>query len=212
MVCFYSKNKTICLSPIYSVPLHVFVNIAYAKPIQRSIHQFASSFTTILSLDWRTATIPAGKLPALPVNMADLTFIGSLLLAVLGLFLFYALNKSRKSGQTEQGTGAASTATTVSDRGEGRSKDRQDDVIIVGAGVAGAALAHTLGKVLIFLSSICFVFVLEFFFPGFVLVFLCCMYLAWSRFINFSAFADNDLGIHFKYVYVLKMKSIFKFF
>ncbi|KAL8490216.1 hypothetical protein ACS0TY_025454 [Phlomoides rotata] len=78
--------------------------------------------------------------------MADLTFIGSVLVAVLGVFLFYRLRKNAKSASTEKASCAASTATTVIDKGEGRSNDRIDDVIIVGAGVAGAALAHTLGK------------------------------------------------------------------
>ncbi|KAL8482090.1 hypothetical protein ACS0TY_028294 [Phlomoides rotata] len=78
--------------------------------------------------------------------MADLTLIGSVLVAVLGVFLFYRSRKNAKSASTEKASCVASTATPVIDKGEGRSNDLHDDVIIVGAGVAGAALAHTLGK------------------------------------------------------------------
>lgn len=93
--------------------------------------------------------------------MADLTFIGSVLVAVFGFFLFYRYGPFRKSGSTEN---AASAATTVIDKGEGRSQDGHDDVIIVGAGVAGAALAHTLGKVVIifFVSIYCVLFFIYF--------------------------------------------------
>lgn len=86
-----------------------------------------------------------------PATMVDLGLFGSLLVVVLGfvaVFCFFiGRNKSKNDGS------ATSTTTTTLYNGESRSKDGNEDVdiIIVGAGVAGAALAHTLGKVL-FLS------------------------------------------------------------
>lgn len=87
----------------------------------------------------------------------DLILLGSVLVAVFGFFLFYhygLLRKNEKNWSPEKGNSAA---TTVIDEGECRSRDGGDDVIIVGAGVAGAALAHTLGRVMLFFFSICFV-------------------------------------------------------
>lgn len=84
----------------------------------------------------------------------DLTLLASLLPLIFGsLFLYYygvsLSTKNRKTGSTERGN--AATTTTVIGQGDGGLRDDGDDVIIVGAGVAGAALAHTLGKVTIFL-------------------------------------------------------------
>lgn len=86
----------------------------------------------------------------------DLTLLASLLPLIFGsLFLYYygvsLSTKNRKTGSTERGNAATTTTTTVIGQGDGGLRDDGDDVIIVGAGVAGAALAHTLGKVMIFL-------------------------------------------------------------
>lgn len=79
--------------------------------------------------------------------MVDLALLGSVLVAVLGFFLFCRygfLRKIEESGQSAKGDTAAAT---VVDKRECGSRDGGDDIIIVGAGVAGAALAYTLGKV-----------------------------------------------------------------
>lgn len=92
--------------------------------------------------------------------MDDLTLLGSVLVAILGALLFYRcgfLKKYEESGLMEK----EDTAATVIDKRDCRSRDGGDDVIIVGAGVAGAALAHTLGKVppfsFLFFFKLCFV-------------------------------------------------------
>ncbi|KAK4428745.1 Squalene monooxygenase SE1 [Sesamum alatum] len=81
--------------------------------------------------------------------MVDLTLLGFVLAALfgfLGLYSYGLLRKSQRSCSGEQGDDFASTTTTVIDEGECGSRDGGCDVIIVGAGVAGAALAYTLGK------------------------------------------------------------------
>ncbi|KAL0361272.1 UNVERIFIED_CONTAM: Squalene monooxygenase SE1 [Sesamum radiatum] len=85
--------------------------------------------------------------------MADLTLLGFILAALsgfLGLYCYGLLRKSQRSCSVEEGDGFTSTttaaATTVIGEGECGSRDDGCDVIIVGAGVAGAALAYTLGK------------------------------------------------------------------
>ncbi|KAL0318254.1 UNVERIFIED_CONTAM: Squalene monooxygenase SE1 [Sesamum calycinum] len=84
--------------------------------------------------------------------MVDLTLLGFVLAALsgfLGLYCYGLLRKSQRSCSVEEGDGSASTTTTtttVIGEGECGSRDGGCDVIIVGAGVAGAALAHTLGK------------------------------------------------------------------
>ncbi|XP_042014357.1 squalene monooxygenase SE1-like [Salvia splendens] len=74
--------------------------------------------------------------------MVDLTLLGSLLLAILGVFLFFRNGFLKKIEESDGDTAAA----TVVDQRECRSREGGDDIIIVGAGVAGAALAYTLGK------------------------------------------------------------------
>ncbi|KAI8550129.1 hypothetical protein RHMOL_Rhmol06G0080500 [Rhododendron molle] len=70
--------------------------------------------------------------------------LGSLAASVMAMGLLYNL-LAKRNGRGE-GSAAATTATTTTEiSGERRSKN-DADVIIVGAGVAGAALAHTLGK------------------------------------------------------------------
>ncbi|KAK9270455.1 hypothetical protein L1049_026035 [Liquidambar formosana] len=81
--------------------------------------------------------------------MVDQYILGGVLASVMGFVLFYNLFlKKNRSASTEiRDECVKSTATG---NGECRSKDGDVDVdvdvIIVGAGVAGAALAHTLGK------------------------------------------------------------------
>ncbi|PHT32405.1 hypothetical protein CQW23_28742 [Capsicum baccatum] len=69
--------------------------------------------------------------------------IAFILAVIFGFGAIRLLFMNRKRIKSE---GTATTATIVDD-GECRLKDVDADVIIVGAGVAGAALAHTLGKV-----------------------------------------------------------------
>lgn len=73
--------------------------------------------------------------------------VGPIVAVVLGLLTFYGLflrrNSSRRAA-VERGDSYAATTAVVG--GECRSRNSDVDVIIVGAGVAGAALAHTLGK------------------------------------------------------------------
>ncbi|KAF2309603.1 hypothetical protein GH714_004219 [Hevea brasiliensis] len=87
------------------------------------------------------------------MKMADHYLLGWILASVMGLFAFYYIvyllvkpeedNNRRSLPQPRSDFVKTMTATN----GECRSDDDSDvDVIIVGAGVAGAALAHTLGK------------------------------------------------------------------
>ncbi|CAI9777206.1 unnamed protein product [Fraxinus pennsylvanica] len=82
--------------------------------------------------------------------MVDRDVLGFVLAAVFGFAIFYGFLIFRKTGGTRKSCLQEETAsTTVIDGGESRSKDGGGDyfdIIIVGAGVAGAALAHTLGK------------------------------------------------------------------
>ncbi|XP_073316657.1 squalene epoxidase 1-like [Primulina huaijiensis] len=80
--------------------------------------------------------------------MADLILWPSVLAAFLSVLLFYygLLGKKKAGSSSEEEPGASSTTATVTDNGDCGSMNIGDDVIIVGAGVAGAALAHTLGK------------------------------------------------------------------
>lgn len=83
--------------------------------------------------------------------MVDLGLSGSALAVVLGFIAVVWFFISRNGGNSKakaDDPATTSTTTTTVYSGESRSKDGNDDVdiIIVGAGVAGAALAHTLGK------------------------------------------------------------------
>ncbi|PIN00105.1 Squalene monooxygenase [Handroanthus impetiginosus] len=74
--------------------------------------------------------------------MADLALLGSVFAAItFGFLVHFSYGLSRKNEKS--GNDVAST--TIDDR-ECVSRDGGDDIIIVGAGVAGAALACTLGK------------------------------------------------------------------
>lgn len=82
--------------------------------------------------------------------MADQYILGSIFASILGIVLVYVLFV-KKNGRRSSIDGGETTGTTTiaaADSRECRSRDDEVDVIIVGAGVAGAALAHTLGKVL----------------------------------------------------------------
>lgn len=82
---------------------------------------------------------------ALPVKMADQTLLASILALLFGFAVLYRL-VSKKNGETESESLAVTTSTTIISRSK-NGADVDADIIIVGAGVAGAALAHTLGKV-----------------------------------------------------------------
>nr|GMD91363.1 squalene monooxygenase-like [Ipomoea batatas] len=77
--------------------------------------------------------------------MVDQYLAGTLLAGVFGIVAAYALFFRRNGGRSEKD----GVKTTAIIDGECRSRDGGGDdvdIIIVGAGVAGAALAHTLGK------------------------------------------------------------------
>lgn len=89
--------------------------------------------------------------------MADLSVLGWILCSALSLFALYSLafgGASRNHASPEKRNELSETVTTSA--GECRSEKRNGDadVIIVGAGVAGAALAHTLGKVVRFKTRV----------------------------------------------------------
>lgn len=75
------------------------------------------------------------------------------LIAVYGTVATRRSNNNRRASLEEEERSRG--CLTVSDA-ECRSADGDVDVIIVGAGVAGSALAHTLGKVLISLPLFIF--------------------------------------------------------
>ncbi|KAL8199569.1 hypothetical protein R6Q57_013137 [Mikania cordata] len=84
--------------------------------------------------------------------MADQLLIGSVFASVIGFILIYAFYVTKSvrkvylaSADNNNGEPSSVTTKTICISGECISEDVAD-VIIVGAGVAGAALAHTLGK------------------------------------------------------------------
>ncbi|KAM1289267.1 hypothetical protein ACFX13_016916 [Malus domestica] len=82
--------------------------------------------------------------------MADQYLLGWIFATVLGVvFLYRALAKrsdEKGRGLVEEENRSECVKSVMVSNGECRSTDGDVDVIIVGAGVAGAALAHTLGK------------------------------------------------------------------
>ncbi|PKI55585.1 hypothetical protein CRG98_024033, partial [Punica granatum] len=74
--------------------------------------------------------------------MLDQYALGWILASVLALVALFRLVPRRKS----EGGPSESQKSIVTSDGESGSADSNADVIIVGAGVAGAALAYTLGK------------------------------------------------------------------
>jgi squalene monooxygenase len=81
----------------------------------------------------------------------DLYNIGWILSSVLSLFALYNLIFSGKRNYHDVNDKVKDSVTST-DAGDIQSEklNGDADVIIVGAGIAGAALAHTLGKVLLY--------------------------------------------------------------
>nr|GMC97107.1 squalene monooxygenase-like [Ipomoea batatas] len=76
------------------------------------------------------------------MTLMDNYIAGTFMVSLLGFVLFYVMSK--KASETRRNGAGTPTCT---DNGEcGARKESDADVIIVGAGVAGGALAHTLGK------------------------------------------------------------------
>ena len=75
--------------------------------------------------------------------------LGAIVVSVFALFLaIYSFVAAKKKVAGEARTEAVNCVAAAAANGECRSANAADaDVIIVGAGVAGSALAHTLGKV-----------------------------------------------------------------
>lgn len=82
--------------------------------------------------------------------VVDQYLLGWILASVLGLIAVYStVAKSRSNRRALLAERSECVkSVTVSNAAECRSAEDDVDVIIVGAGVAGSALAHTLGKVL----------------------------------------------------------------
>ncbi|ESW32951.1 hypothetical protein PHAVU_001G031600 [Phaseolus vulgaris] len=83
--------------------------------------------------------------------MVDPYVLGWILCSVLTLFALYSLafsgeSRRRASPKAEKSIELSETVTTSTSECRSEKRDADVDVIIVGAGVAGAALAHTLGK------------------------------------------------------------------
>lgn len=78
--------------------------------------------------------------------VVDQYLLGWILASVLGLIAVAKSWSNRRALLAERSECVKSV--TVSNAAECRSAEDDVDVIIVGAGVAGSALAHTLGKVL----------------------------------------------------------------
>lgn len=69
-----------------------------------------------------------------------MVILGTVVATLLGFALFYSLKGKKKS--VDSSMKSSENRTCKSDSG------KNTDVIIVGAGVAGSALAYTLGKVI----------------------------------------------------------------
>lgn len=91
------------------------------------------------------------------------SILASVLLGFVLVYAFFFLNKKISSSSIN--------TTTTAINGECRARTDDPDVIIVGAGVAGAALAHTLGKVFI-------PFHLSLWFPNFIIFYVRPTYAA----------------------------------
>lgn len=82
--------------------------------------------------------------------MVDQYTLGGILASVFALVAIYTLvAKKKKNNNRRDSPNARSESVNgvATAKGECRSTNSDADVIVVGAGVAGAALAHTLGKV-----------------------------------------------------------------
>ncbi|MED6111044.1 Squalene epoxidase 1 [Stylosanthes scabra] len=85
-------------------------------------------------------------------EMADPYVLGWILVSVLTVVALYSLvfaggNRRRGASHENDAQRRGNVTTTVGECGSKNSDGNDADVIIVGAGVAGAALAHTLGKI-----------------------------------------------------------------
>lgn len=87
-------------------------------------------------------TVPSAVV-ALSGKMADRLMLASVFVSFVGVILFY-VSYLIKNGRPHKSASITTKSTSIST--ECRSGD-ETDVIIVGAGVAGAALALTLAKV-----------------------------------------------------------------
>lgn len=94
--------------------------------------------------------------------MVDPYVLGWIICAVLSLVAlrnFAFARKNRCHSSETDATRRAENVTTAAGECRSSSRDGDVDVIIVGAGVAGSALAHTLGKVFWnLISPFCFDF------------------------------------------------------
>ena len=88
------------------------------------------------------------------VDQHLLGWISALVLGLVAVVAFVSYEKARRqrnriAALAARGEGVKSVTTTKTST-DGEIKSGDVDVIIVGAGVAGSALAHTLGKVIPF--------------------------------------------------------------
>jgi hypothetical protein len=82
-------------------------------------------------------------------KMVDQSLFGWIFASVLGLVAIYNLvAKKNRVGVSSEARSEGMKSFTTTTKGECRSGNGDVDVIIVGAGVAGGALAHTLAKVI----------------------------------------------------------------
>ncbi|KAL2454890.1 Squalene epoxidase 1 [Abeliophyllum distichum] len=84
----------------------------------------------------------SSRFSALSGKMVDQTFLGSIFAFLFGFVVLYHLVFKKNS---ERESESSDVTTTLIERSK-NGGESDIDVIIVGAGVAGAALAHTLGK------------------------------------------------------------------
>ena len=79
----------------------------------------------------------------------DQSLFGWILASVLGIVAIYSLvAKKKRAGVSSEARSECVESVTTTTNGECGFGNGDVDVIIVGAGVAGAALAHTLAKVI----------------------------------------------------------------
>lgn len=99
-------------------------------------------------------------------KMVDQYALGLILTSVLGfvVLLYNLMAKKNRSRVSSEARSEGVQTVTTSINGECRSIEGDVDVIIVGAGVAGSALAHTLGKVIMMFLILRFIFSFLFFF------------------------------------------------